>query len=246
MEKALRFEKLQKTTLYEEATQQIKKAILGGDYRPGDHLPPERDLAKALGVGRPTVREALKILRERELLELDWATRRYVVKTPNLDNCVIPIQEQISWLIHVSENTIGDFWAVIPHILGLAAQAAVDTKTDEGLMRLSDSYEKMVLSGKDFSACGKASYQFGLDLAEMTGNRLILLLWKIFDNIIQKEFPPILSMMEPEGPKKLVDFHRRILDGVRKGNRNTISRAVMDRFEYLNDRKIQRRGSRQP
>ena len=238
MPKAMPFNRLQKTTLYEEVTEQIKKAILGGDYRPGDYLPAERELAEAFGVGRPTIREALKILRERGLLKLDWATRRYLVRMPNLDNCVVPIQEQISWLIQVSENTIGEFWEVIPHIAGLTAQSVLDAITNEGLQKLSAKFKEMEQSGQDFFACCKASYEFGLYMAEMTNNRLIVLLWKIFDKFIQEEFPPILSMMEPKGTNNLVDFHRRILEGIQMLRRDTIIKAVTDRVEYLNDIKI--------
>ena len=234
MEKVLPFNRLKKTTLYEEATQQIKKAILGGDYQPGDYLPPERDLAEALGVGRPTVREALKILRERGLLELDWATRRYMTKMPDLENCVLPIQEQISWLIQVSENTIGDFWAVIPHVLGLTAQAALSAATEEGLQRLAERLDEMEQSDRNFFTCCRASYKFGLDMAEMTENRLIILLWKMFDNVIQEEFPPILSLMEPKGPQNLIGFHRGVLEGVRIKSRDAIHQAVVDRVENLN------------
>jgi GntR family transcriptional repressor for pyruvate dehydrogenase complex len=231
VEKVLPFNRLKKTTLYEEATRQIKKAILGGDYQPGDYLPPERDLAEALDVGRPTIREALKILRERGLLELDRATRRYMTRMPDLENCVQPIQEQISWLIQVSEKNIGDFWAVIPHVLGLTAQAAINVATEKDMQQLAYRLDEMEQSGRNFFTCCNASYKFGLCMAEMTGNRLILLLWKIFENVIQEEFPPILSAMEQEGPRNLITFHRRILEGVKMKSRDFIHQAVADRVE---------------
>ena len=236
MPKTMPFDRLQRTTLSEEATRQIKKSILGGEYRPGDHLAPEKDLAEALGVGRPTVREALKILKDRGLIELDQANRRYVVQSPDLENCVRPVREQISWLIQVSENTIGDFWAVIPHVVGLAAHAALDTAAAADLQRLAVRLDEMEKSGLDFQACCRASYRFGLDLAAMTGNRLIMLLWKIFEPVIQEEFPPILSVMEPEGPQNLVLFHGRVLDGLRKGSESAIHKAVVDRVKYLKTR----------
>ena len=236
MQKALPFNKLQKTTLYEEVMQQIKKAILRGEYKPGDYLPPERELAEIFGVGRPTIREALKILRERQLLKLDWNTRKYIVRMPDLGDCVLPIQEQISWLIQVSENTIGDFWEVIPHIVGLTAHGVLGKKTDECIQRLSANLKGMEESGQDFFVCCRVSYLFGLDLAEMSGNRLILLLWKIFDNVIKVEFPHVLAVMEPKGSKNLVDFHRRILEGIQNGSQEIINKAVMDRTAYLKSR----------
>jgi DNA-binding FadR family transcriptional regulator len=48
----------------------LKEKILTGEYRIGDRLPAERDLANALGVGRPSVREAYRILELLGVLEI--------------------------------------------------------------------------------------------------------------------------------------------------------------------------------
>ena len=45
--------------LYRRIAEQIARLIKRGEYRPGDRLPPERDLAAMLKVSRPSVREAL-------------------------------------------------------------------------------------------------------------------------------------------------------------------------------------------
>jgi DNA-binding FadR family transcriptional regulator len=45
--------------LYQQAADQIRALIRAGEYAAGDRLPPERELAKRLGISRPTVREAM-------------------------------------------------------------------------------------------------------------------------------------------------------------------------------------------
>src|SRR3954465_10216332 len=45
--------------LYEQVAGQVTDLVARGEFKPGDRLPPERDLAKLLGVSRPTVREAM-------------------------------------------------------------------------------------------------------------------------------------------------------------------------------------------
>ncbi|MGD2125844.1 MAG: FadR/GntR family transcriptional regulator [Desulfobacteraceae bacterium] len=63
------------TNLYEEAVKTIKDAILSGLYRSGEALPNETALAKQLGISRPVVREALKSLQSRGLLEVRRGTK---------------------------------------------------------------------------------------------------------------------------------------------------------------------------
>ena len=49
-------------TSFEEVVSQLREMIHNGELRPGDRLPPERDLAKLLGVSRPTLRAGISSL----------------------------------------------------------------------------------------------------------------------------------------------------------------------------------------
>ena len=55
--------------LYEQIVKQVEDSILKGQLKPGDQLPAERDLAQRFGVSRTAVREAVKTLREKGLVE---------------------------------------------------------------------------------------------------------------------------------------------------------------------------------
>lgn len=56
--------------LYEQVAGQVTDLVARGEFKPGDRLPPERDLAKLLGVSRPTVREAMIALEMAGLVEV--------------------------------------------------------------------------------------------------------------------------------------------------------------------------------
>src|ERR1700731_4799566 len=60
---------VQTSRLYEQIVQQIEDSIMRRALKPGDQLPAERDLAQQFGVSRTAVREAVKTLREKGLLE---------------------------------------------------------------------------------------------------------------------------------------------------------------------------------
>jgi GntR family transcriptional regulator len=55
--------------LHEQVAAAIRRAIADGEARPGDRLPPARDLAAVLGVNANTVLRALRTLRDEGLLE---------------------------------------------------------------------------------------------------------------------------------------------------------------------------------
>ncbi|MFI4988159.1 MAG: FadR/GntR family transcriptional regulator [Alphaproteobacteria bacterium] len=68
--------------LYQQAADQIRELIRAGEYRPGDRLPPERELAKRLGVSRPTVREAMIALEIAGIVAIRAGAGIYVSDEP--------------------------------------------------------------------------------------------------------------------------------------------------------------------
>jgi GntR family transcriptional regulator len=57
------------TDLYEQVAAEIRRAIAEGEAKPGERLPPAKDLAAVLGVNTNTVLRALRVLRDEGLLE---------------------------------------------------------------------------------------------------------------------------------------------------------------------------------
>src|SRR2546429_9146448 len=66
---AHQFETVRKIRRYEQVAEQIRRLISDGTLKPGDLLPPERDLAVKLGVGRSSVRDAVRTLEGMGILE---------------------------------------------------------------------------------------------------------------------------------------------------------------------------------
>lgn len=66
--------------LYRRIAEQIVQLIRRGEYRPGERLPPERDLARQLKVSRPSVREALIALEVEGYVEVRVGSGVYVTQ----------------------------------------------------------------------------------------------------------------------------------------------------------------------
>jgi DNA-binding FadR family transcriptional regulator len=72
--------------LYRQIAEQVRSLIAGGEFPPGSRLPAERDLAKQLGVSRPSVREALIALEVEGWVEVRTGSGVYVLERPGALN----------------------------------------------------------------------------------------------------------------------------------------------------------------
>lgn len=61
-DRGMSFEQVRHMRLYEDIVTQIRERIAKGEFKPGDKLPPEREIAEKLGVSRASLREALRVL----------------------------------------------------------------------------------------------------------------------------------------------------------------------------------------
>ena len=78
----LRLDRGDPTDLYQQAAAEIRRAIADGEAKPGERLPPAKDLAAVLGVNTNTVLRSLRVLREEGLLEFRRGRGISVAGTP--------------------------------------------------------------------------------------------------------------------------------------------------------------------
>ncbi len=72
----------ERTNLHDQVAAELRRALAEGEARPGERLPPARDLAAVLGVNRNTVLRALRILRDEGLVDFRRGRGVTVAGTP--------------------------------------------------------------------------------------------------------------------------------------------------------------------
>ena len=83
-------------TLHDQAAAEIRRAIADGEAKPGERLPPSKDLAHVLGVNTNTVLRALRQLRDEGLLEFRRGRGITITGTPEQSAII----EQAKELLH--------------------------------------------------------------------------------------------------------------------------------------------------
>lgn len=201
---------IQASRLYEQIVQQIEESILKGELTEGSQLPAERDLAKQFGVSRTAVREAIKALQEKGLVDAFPGRGTFVTNgTSNsmrrsLDR-IIKSGDQDGWAYLVEVREILE-----PEIAALAAIRA----DDQDLATMQEALDVMDSAGRDSDAFIEADLDFHLALAEAAANPIVLSLIDSIVGLLREQRLRIFRI--GGGPECGQYHHKRILEAIQR------------------------------
>jgi GntR family transcriptional regulator len=93
----VKIDKQEPTELFEQVAAEIRRAIADGEAKPGERLPPARDLAAVLGVNTNTVLRSLRLLRDEGMLEFRRGRCVTVAGTPERGAVIARTRELVSF-----------------------------------------------------------------------------------------------------------------------------------------------------
>jgi GntR family transcriptional regulator len=91
----VKIDRQEPTELFEQVAAEIRRAIADGEAKPGERLPPARDLAAVLGVNTNTVLRSLRLLRDEGLLEFRRGRGVTVAGTPEKGAVIVRARELV-------------------------------------------------------------------------------------------------------------------------------------------------------
>jgi DNA-binding FadR family transcriptional regulator len=154
--------------LYRQIADQIAALIEQGEYGPGERLPPERDLAKQLGVSRPSVREALIALEVEGYVEVRVGSGVYVAGArAGASRAALPADSGPFELIKAR-------WLIEAECAALAAKSA----TRAQLRAIEEALDQMESESRRGEMPLSADRLFHLRIAEASGNSALALVVK--------------------------------------------------------------------
>lgn len=216
------FQAVETQRLYQQVAEQVAALIRSGELRAGERLPPERDLARSLGVSRPTLREAMIALEIAGLVEVRGGSGIYVRPSPT---------PAVSL-----DAGPGAFELLAARILiepEVAALAARDPRP-AALATLEDSITALAAAA-DHRASQEADRRFHAAIAQATGNGVLV---SLVESLWESMFSPIFERLStrtglPENRRMTLADHRTILDRVRARDPAGARSAMAAHLEHV-------------
>lgn len=161
--------KLSRQTLTDQAVDSLSLYIQENELKPGDMLPSETVLANHFGVSRPVIREALKALEGRNVIEIINGRGAAVKPLESGD-----LHTFFSRAVHFDPEAIRELLEVRQGLEVQAARIAARHRSDEDVAELTQITQQMRAQFQDDDAYSDSDLAFHMALARATHNAMML------------------------------------------------------------------------
>jgi GntR family transcriptional repressor for pyruvate dehydrogenase complex len=165
----LTFSKVRSRTATNEAVRLIRDMILDGRLKPGDRLPPERELSAAMGVSRPTLREATHALVAMHILERRHGAGTFVASL-SLEELIQPL----SFVFALSNSGLDELFEIRLLLEPSAAALAAARATEDDIAAMRTCVRRAHERRPDPGALLELDSEFHRLVHEASQNRLLI------------------------------------------------------------------------
>lgn len=214
--------------------QRMESMILEGSFKPGQKLPPERELASNFGVSRPSVREAIQKLAAKGLL-----TSRQGGGTFVSANIGSSFSDPLLELLGSHQEFHYDLLEFRHSLEGLSAYYAALRSTPADKARLQQKFEtlKATYLGNDPSQEAEADAAFHLAIAEAAHNVVLLHTMRGLFTLLEKNIVENLThLFERDNSRsQLLEQHQALLDAILSGDAEQARQCSHQHLAYVEE-----------
>jgi GntR family transcriptional repressor for pyruvate dehydrogenase complex len=237
------FGTFQKDSLSEKIVDRLLQLIREKQLKPGDRLPPERELAVSMGVSRPSLREALRALSVMKIIENRQGSGTYITSLePEM------LIEHLDFIIALNDKAFLDLFQARKILeVGLVALAAQSINEDE-LAALETCLKRSEASINDPEAFLQTDLELHQRIAEAARNQILTLFVKSINdlNIASRRRTGELRAVR----ELTLKDHHLILAALTAQDPKLAAQAMRDHLDHVEQRLKQmaaeRKGKRMP
>lgn len=233
----MKFRAAKKNRIFQDVVGQIQEAILHRELKPGDMLPSERELKETFETSRGTLREALRVLEQKGLIEIRVGAGGGAVV---VDAPATPLSESLDLLIRLQKISLDHLAEFREGVEGTVAALAAERATPADLEQLEDllrEARKQVEGGPaQWDAFVKADKQTHQALAQIAGNPLYILIHQMVHENIHRYYDRLLSVdadRMAQNYRDLSDIVAAVRSGDADGARAAAQRHVRRFGDYM-------------
>lgn len=204
--------------------QQIKSTILNGRMKPGNRLPPERELVKRFQASRISVREAIKSLEASGLLVIKPGSGVFVAEV----NSKL-MSESLSSILRIRKISINELTEARIIFEPSIAKLASERVRSEDLIKLEKNIQEASMIVKSNSPAPAENIEFHYLIAEAVHNPVIALTMRTLFDVL-KEMTLEINKNLParaRNSRNAVVYHRKILDAFREKNSQRVYELML-------------------
>lgn len=195
--------------LSSKLSEELLNYIHSENLKPGDRLPNESILAKKMGVGRSSIREAMKLLASRNIVTIRQGSGTYISQTPGM------VEDPLGFSFiadkqKLAQDSLEVRFLLEPAIASLAAQNA--SEEDIALLRrLCQEVEDLVRLGQDHT---QKDIEFHTAIALSSKNVVVPRLIPVINSAI----PLLIELTGNTLKQETIDTHRALADAIAAHN----------------------------
>jgi len=201
---------------------EIQRLITAGILRTGDRLPSESELAERFGVGRSSLREAMRALQLLGIVEVIQGKGTFLRQT-----FILPLATD--WARLSRMGLISQVMEARQIIEVVIAQLAAERATEEDIAAMRAAIGRAEEAHGDLGISGEASVEFHLALAEATHNEILALMYKTVKDLYLETARE--TQVTPDIMENRLQDHRRILECVEQQNPELASQLMAEHIE---------------
>jgi DNA-binding FadR family transcriptional regulator len=220
---------IERKKLFEHVAAHLESQILAGKLKPGDQLPPERDLQTRFGVGRPAIREALISLQKAGLVELTNGARAKVLM-PTATHIFTGMAPAVRQMLSTAEGQRYFQDARLFFEVGLAREAARNaTPKDLESLRVALEANRQAIGDRDRFTLTDIAFHF--ELPRIARNPVFIALHDQISEWLKEQRVVTLAASGQE--QTAHEAHRAIYEGIAARDPDRAERAMRDHLQQL-------------
>jgi GntR family transcriptional regulator, transcriptional repressor for pyruvate dehydrogenase complex len=210
---------VERKRLYQEVVEQVTERVLREDLQPGDRLPAERDLAAQLGVSRTAVREAIRALEEKGLVEVRQGAGTFV-RSPDSES----VSQSLSLYLHTNVARylqLMDLREILDVEIAGRLAAQVDSEHLEQLRSRIARMWQLLDSPSEFA---REDAAFHMDFYRAAKNDVLLMIMQPVMDLLEEAMAA--TFQEPGSAESSLRLHERLVESIATGDAPGARRIV--------------------